>query len=79
MNQRSPRRSRNAAGGRLSHAASESREFQSAKADFIEVLRREPLKSHHPKSLVEFFRQSPLVLVELELERDPEEGRSLTL
>jgi hypothetical protein len=33
------------------------------------------LKSHQPKSLVQFFRESPLVGVELDLERDKYTGR----
>ena len=36
-------------------------------------------KSHQPKSLVQFFRQSPLVGVELELERDRDTGRDIDL
>jgi antitoxin Phd len=36
-------------------------------------------KSHQPKNLVEFFRQSPLVGVELDLERDRDPGRDLEL
>jgi antitoxin Phd len=36
-------------------------------------------KSHQPKSLVAFFRQSPLVGVELELERDRDAGRDIEL
>lgn len=36
-------------------------------------------KSHQPESLVEFFRQSPLVGLELDLERDRDEGRSLKI
>jgi prevent-host-death family protein len=37
-------------------------------------------KSHQPKNLVQFFRQSPLVGVELDLERDrdPERETDLT-
>ncbi len=31
-------------------------------------------KSHQPKSLVQFFRQSPLVGVDLDLEREREDG-----
>jgi antitoxin Phd len=34
-------------------------------------------KSHQPRSLVQFFRQSPLVGVELDLERDRDPGRDL--
>jgi antitoxin Phd len=36
-------------------------------------------KAHQPKSLLQFFRQSPLVGVELNLERDRDEGRDLEL
>lgn len=36
-------------------------------------------KSHQPKSLVQFFRESPLVGVELNLERDKDAGRDIEL
>ena len=36
-------------------------------------------KSHQPKSIVQFFRQSPLVGVDLDLERDKDTGRELEL
>jgi prevent-host-death family protein len=36
-------------------------------------------KSHQPKNLVQFFRQSPLVGVELDLERDRDPGRDTDL
>ena len=36
-------------------------------------------KSRQPKSLVQFFRESPLVGVELDLERDPDSGRDIEL
>lgn len=36
-------------------------------------------KSHQPKSLVEFFRQSPLVGLELEFERDRSPDRDVEL
>jgi antitoxin Phd len=36
-------------------------------------------KSHQPKSLVEFFRQSPLVGLELDLERNQDTGRDIQL
>jgi len=36
-------------------------------------------KSHQPHSLVEFFRQSPLVGVDLDLERDCDAGRDIEL
>ena len=34
-------------------------------------------KSRQPKSLVQFFRQSPLVGIELNLERDKDTGRDI--
>jgi antitoxin Phd len=36
-------------------------------------------KSHQPKSLVQFFRQSPLVGVDLDLVRDSDPGRDSDL
>jgi antitoxin Phd len=36
-------------------------------------------KSRQPKSLVQFFRESPLVGVELDLERDKDTGRDIDL
>jgi antitoxin Phd len=36
-------------------------------------------KSHQPKNLVQFFRQSPFVGVELDLERDHDWGRDIEL
>jgi prevent-host-death family protein len=36
-------------------------------------------KSRQPKNLVQFFRQSPLVGVDLDLERDRDAGRDLDL
>jgi antitoxin Phd len=36
-------------------------------------------RSHQPKNLVEFFRQSPLVGVELDMERDRDPGRDVEL
>ena len=36
-------------------------------------------KSHQPKSLVQFFRQSPLVGVKLDLRRDRGPGRDIEL
>jgi len=36
-------------------------------------------KSHQPRNLVQFFRQSPLVGVELDLERARDTGRELDL
>ena len=37
------------------------------------------VKSHQPKSIVEFFRASPLVGVDLDLERDKDTGRPIEL
>jgi antitoxin Phd len=36
-------------------------------------------KSHQPKSLVQFFRESPLVGVELDLVRAEDQGRDIEL
>jgi len=36
-------------------------------------------KSRQPKSIVQFFRQSPLYGVELDLERDKDAGRDIEL
>lgn len=36
-------------------------------------------RAHQPKSLVQFFRESPLVGVELDLERAKDEGRDIEL
>jgi len=36
-------------------------------------------KSHQPKSIVQFFRESPLVGVDLDLERDKDTGRDVEL
>ena len=36
-------------------------------------------RSHQPKNLVQFFRQSPLVGVDLDLERDRDPGRDTDL
>jgi len=36
-------------------------------------------KSHQPKNLVQFFRQSPLVGVDLDLAREPDPGRDIDL
>jgi antitoxin Phd len=36
-------------------------------------------KSRQPKSLVEFFRNSPLCGVHLDLKRDPDKGRDIDL
>lgn len=44
-----------------------------------EQYRRLILKSRRPKSLVEFFRKSPLVGVRLDLERDRDTGRDVPL
>ena len=37
------------------------------------------VKSHQPKSIVQFFRESPLVGVDLDLERDRDTGRDVEL
>ncbi len=34
-------------------------------------------RSHQPKSLVQFFRESPLVGLDLDLERDSDTGRDI--
>jgi antitoxin Phd len=36
-------------------------------------------KCHQPKSIVQFFRESPLVGVDLNLEREKDEGREIEL
>jgi antitoxin Phd len=36
-------------------------------------------RSHQPKNLVQFFRESPFVGVELDLERQKDEGREVKL
>ncbi len=36
-------------------------------------------KAHQPKSLVQFFRESPLVGVDLDLEREKDTGRDIDL
>jgi antitoxin Phd len=36
-------------------------------------------KAHQPKNLLQFFRESPLVGVDLDLERDKDEGRDIEL
>lgn len=37
------------------------------------------VKSHQPKSLLQFFRTSPLAGVDLDLERDKDTGRNIEL
>jgi antitoxin Phd len=37
------------------------------------------VKSHQPKSIVQFFRQSPLASVRLDWERDKDAGRDIEL
>ena len=37
------------------------------------------VKSHQPKSIVQFFRESPLVGVDLDLKRDKDTGRDIEL
>ena len=41
----------------------------------VEALR----EKNAPKSLAQFFRESPLVGLELHFERDPDTGRDITL
>lgn len=36
-------------------------------------------KAHQPKNLLQFFRESPLVGVELDFERNKDEGRDVEL
>lgn len=36
-------------------------------------------RSHQPKSLVQFFRESPFLGVDIDLERDKDEGRKIDL
>jgi hypothetical protein len=44
-----------------------------------ELYNRLVVKSHQPKSIVQFFRESPLVGADLDLERDKDEGRDVEL
>ena len=44
-----------------------------------EQYRRLTAKSRQPKSIVQFFRESPLAGVELDLERDKDTGRDIVL
>ncbi|MCU1273856.1 MAG: Phd YefM [Bryobacterales bacterium] len=44
-----------------------------------EQYHRLTVKSHQPKSLLQFFRESPLVGVELDLQRDKDSGRDINL
>ena len=44
-----------------------------------EQYERLTVKSRQPKSIVEFFRESPLVGIELDLERDKDTGRNVEL
>ena len=37
------------------------------------------IRSHQPKSIVQFFRESPLFGVELDLERNKDTGRDIEL
>jgi len=37
------------------------------------------IKSHQPKSIVQFFRESPLVGLDLDLKRDQDVGRPVEL
>ena len=45
----------------------------------VEQFDRLVIRSRQPKSLVQFFRESPLVGVELDLERNKDEGREIEL
>jgi prevent-host-death family protein len=36
-------------------------------------------RAHQPKGLIEFFRQSPLVGLDLHFDRDPDRGRDVEL
>ena len=44
-----------------------------------ELYQRLTVKSRQPKSLLQFFRESPLVGVKLDLERDKDSGRDIAL
>src|SRR6516165_1982330 len=44
-----------------------------------EQYERLTVKSRQPKGIVEFFRESPLVGIELDLERDKDTGRNVKL
>ncbi len=44
-----------------------------------ELYQRLTVKSRQPKSLLQFFRESPLVGVKLDLERDKDTGRDIAL
>jgi prevent-host-death family protein len=44
-----------------------------------EQYERLTVKAHQPKSIVQFFRESPLVGVDLDLERDKDTGRDVEL
>lgn len=44
-----------------------------------EQYQRLTVKSRQPKSLVQFFRESPLVGVKLDLDRDKDTGRDIEL
>jgi antitoxin Phd len=45
----------------------------------VEEFDRLTIRSRQPKSLLQFFRESPLVGVELDLERDKDMGRDVEL
>ena len=44
-----------------------------------EQYERLTVKARQPKSIVQFFRESPLVGIELDLERDKDTGRNVEL
>ena len=45
----------------------------------VEQFEEFAIRSRQPKSLVQFFRESPLVGLELDLERDKDAGRDIDL
>ena len=45
----------------------------------VEQFDRLVIRSRQPKSLVQFFRESPLVGLELDFERDKDTGRDIEL
>ena len=45
----------------------------------VEQFDRLAIQARQPKSLVQFFRESPLVGLELDLERDKDPGRDIEL
>ena len=45
----------------------------------VEQFEQLAVRSRQPKSLVQFFRESPLVGLELDFERDKDTGRDIEL